>query len=96
MMLKIVGPRQNGFCDRIDRRSFLQIGSLALGGATLSLPQLLRAEQTAAKNGQQPTRHKSVINIFLSGGPPHQDLVDLKPDAPTEIRGEFLPISFLL
>ncbi len=93
MMLKIVGPRQNGFCDRIDRRSFLQIGSLALGGATLSLPQLLRAEQTAATNGQQPTRHKSVINIFLSGGPPHQDLVDLKPDAPTEIRGEFLPIE---
>jgi len=93
MMLKIIGPRQNGFCDRIDRRSFLQIGSLALGGATLSLPQLLRPEQTAAKNGQQPTRHKSVINIFLSGGPPHQDLVDLKPDAPTEIRGEFLPIE---
>ena len=92
-MLTIVGPRQNGFCDRLDRRSFLQIGSLALGGATLSLPQLLRAEQAAATNGQQPTRHKAVINIFLSGGPPHQDLVDLKPDAPSEIRGEFLPID---
>ena len=93
MMLRIVGPRQNGFCDRIDRRTFLQIGSLALGGATLSLPQLLRAEQAAATNGLKPTRHKSVINIFLSGGPPHQDLVDLKPEAPTEIRGEFLPIA---
>ena len=92
-MLRIVGPRQNGFCDRIDRRTFLQIGSLALGGATLSLPQLLRAEQTSASNGQKPTRHKAVINIFLSGGPPHQDLVDLKPEAPTEIRGEFLPIA---
>lgn len=92
-MLTIVGPRQNGFCDRLDRRSFLQIGSLALGGATLSLPQLLRAEQTAAATGQQPTRHKAVINIFLSGGPPHQDLVDLKPDAPSEIRGEFLPVA---
>ncbi|MBC7817115.1 MAG: DUF1501 domain-containing protein [Planctomycetaceae bacterium] len=92
-MLKIVGPRQNGFCDRLDRRSFLQIGSLALGGATLSLPQLLRAEQAAAASGQQSTRHKAVINIFLSGGPPHQDLVDLKPDAPSEIRGEFLPVA---
>lgn len=92
-MLTIVGPRQNGFCDRLDRRSFLQIGSLALGGATLSLPQLLRAEQVAATNGQHPPRHKAVINIFLSGGPPHQDLVDLKPDAPSEIRGEFLPVA---
>ena len=89
-MLTIVGPRQNGFCDRLDRRSFLQIGGLALGAASLSLPQLLRAEQAAATTGQPPTRHKAVINIFLSGGPPHQDLVDLKPDAPSEIRGEFL------
>lgn len=94
MMLKIVGPRQNGFCDHIDRRSFLQIGGLALGGATLSLPQLLRAEQAAATlSGKPVMSHKSVINIFLSGGPPHQDLVDLKPGAPTEIRGEFLPIA---
>ncbi|MFM9963042.1 MAG: DUF1501 domain-containing protein [Planctomycetaceae bacterium] len=92
-MLTITGPRQNGFCDRLDRRSFLQIGSLALGGATLSLPQLLRAEQAAAATGQQTQRHKAVINIFLSGGPPHQDLVDLKPDAPSEIRGEFLPVA---
>ncbi len=92
-MLTIVGPRQNGFCDRLDRRSFLQIGGLALGGATLSLPQLLRAEQAAAATGQPPTRHKAVINVFLSGGPPHQDLVDLKPDAPSEIRGEFLPVA---
>ncbi len=92
-MLTIVGPRQDGFCDRLDRRSFLQIGSLALGSATLSLPQLLRAEQAAATNSQPTTRHKAVINIFLSGGPPHQDLVDLKPDSPSEIRGEFLPVA---
>src|SRR5437016_9596092 len=67
------------------RRSFLQIGSLALGG--LTLPQLLRAEQHAGR-----TTHKSVIMIFLSGGPPHQDMVDLKMDAPADIRGEFKPI----
>jgi len=67
------------------RRSFLQIGSLALGG--LSLPQLLRAEQSAGR-----TSHKSVIMIFLSGGPPHQDMVDLKMDAPDDVRGEFKTI----
>jgi hypothetical protein len=59
-----------------------------MGG--LSLPQLLAAE---ARAGSSPTRHKSVIMIFLAGGPPHQDMVDLKPDAPEGIRGEFKPIA---
>jgi hypothetical protein len=84
-MLTILGPRQR-FCDRINRRSFLQIGGLALGG--LSLPQILQAEAQAGITGS----HKAVIMIFLSGGPPHQDMVDLKPDAPVEVRGEFKPI----
>jgi hypothetical protein len=73
-------------CDRISRRSFLRIGGLALGG--LSLPQVLRAQAQSGVTGS----HKSVIMIFLSGGPPHQDMVDLKPDAPVEVRGEFKPI----
>ncbi len=68
------------------RRTFLRVGGLALGG--MSLPQVLRAE--AAAGGK--TSHKSVIMIFLSGGPPHQDMVDLKPDAPADVRGEFKPI----
>lgn len=71
---------------RVPRRTFLQVGSLALGG--LTLPQLLRAETQSGST----SRHKSVIMIFLSGGPPHQDMVDLKPDAPDGIRGEFNPI----
>ena len=73
------------FCDRVDRRSFLRIGGLAMGG--LALPQLLQAEGNAARS------HKAVIMLFLSGGPPHQDMYDLKPNAPQEIRGEFSPIS---
>ncbi len=75
------------FCDGLSRRGFLQIGGLAMGG--LSLPQLLRAEQ------QQGIRrgHKAIINIFLPGGPPHQDMWDLKPQAPSEIRGEFHEMS---
>src|SRR5690242_15617208 len=84
-MLTILGRPQR-LCDHASRRDFLKIGGLALGG--LSLPQLLRAEAQS-----RITRsHKSVIMIFLSGGPPHQDMVDLKPDAPAEVRGEFKPI----
>ena len=58
-----------------------------MGG--LSLPQILQAEQ------QQGIRrgHKAIINIFLPGGPPHQDMWDLKPNAPKELRGEFNEIS---
>jgi hypothetical protein len=74
-------------CDGLSRRSFLQVGGLALGG--LSLPQLLQAE---ANSGNQ-SPHKSVIMVYLTGGPPHQDMVDLKPDAPSDIRGEFKPIA---
>jgi len=73
-------------CDGLPRRSFLQIGGLALGG--LSLPQLLQAEESAGTGRS----HKSVIMIFLAGGPPHQDMFDLKPEAPAEYRGEFSPI----
>jgi hypothetical protein len=85
-MLTILGSRHR-FCDRMSRRSFLQIGGLAMGG--LTLPQLLRAEAQAGITRS----HKAVIMIFLSGGPPHQDMFDLKMDAPAEIRGEFKPIK---
>ncbi|WP_299463487.1 DUF1501 domain-containing protein, partial [uncultured Gimesia sp.] len=85
-MLRIEGSASK-FCDRIPRRSFLQIGGLAMGG--LTLPQLLQAEQ----QNQQAQSHKAVIMIFLNGGPPHQDMFDLKPAAPAEIRGEFQPIA---
>jgi uncharacterized protein (DUF1501 family) len=85
-MLTILGGGAR-YCDGVTRRSFLKIGGLAMGGA--SLPDLLRAEALAG----QRSSHKAVIMIFLSGGPPHQDLIDLKPEAPVEIRGEFSPIS---
>lgn len=74
-------------CDGISRRSFLQIGGLALGG--LSLPELLAAESSPAR----PRPQKSLIMIYLCGGPPHQDMFDIKVDAPEEIRGPFQPIS---
>lgn len=85
-MLKLNGSRYR-LCDGVTRRNFLQIGALGMGG--LALPQLLSAE---AKAGVRSSS-KSVIMIFLPGGPPHQDMWDLKPDAPREIRGEFQPIG---
>ena len=74
------------FCDGLSRRGFLKIGGLAFGG--LTLPQLLQAEAVA---GAKATG-KSIINIYLSGGPTHMDTFDLKPQAPKEFRGEFSPI----
>jgi hypothetical protein len=72
---------------RLSRRSFLQIGALGLGG--LTLPQLLRAETATGIRSSQ----KSVILIYLVGGPPHQDMFDLKPDAPKEIAGPWRPAA---
>lgn len=84
-MLTISGTGSFG-CDGLPRRRFLKLGALGLTGGLL-LPDLLRAE---AKAGRAST--KSLINIWLQGGPSHQDLWDLKPEAPSEIRGEFRPI----
>src|SRR5688500_15191980 len=82
----LVRGRRLRMCDGVSRRSFLRIGGLGLGG--LSLADVLRADSQARER-----RPKSAIIIFLPGGPSHLDLVDLKPDAPAEIRGEFRPID---
>ncbi len=89
-MLTLLGKPQR-YCDGITRRSFLRIGALAGGALTASgatLADILRAEALAPANRPK----KSLINIFLAGGPSHLDMFDLKPAAPTEIRGEFQPI----
>src|SRR5213080_4471242 len=72
---------------RLSRRSFLRIGALGLGG--LTLPALLRAEAAAGVSSST----KSVILIYLVGGPPHQDMFDLKPDAPKEVAGPWKPTA---
>lgn len=86
-MLTIRGKQTSRFCDGVARRDFLRIGGLAMGGA--SLPQLLAAEQL---NGIRKS-HKAVIMIYMAGAPPHQDLFEIKTDAPSEYRGEFSPIK---
>lgn len=94
-MLTIFGRSERKsarICDGVSRRGFLQIGGLSMGAMGLSqltLPGLLKAEEQS----QVGRSHKAVINIFLPGGPPHQDMWDIKHEAPTEIRGEFRPIK---
>ena len=85
-MLTILGKKQP-FCDGVTRREFLKIGGLTMGGLTLT--DLLAAEARAGTKSS----HKSVIMVYLPGGPPHLDLVDLKPDAPVEIRGPYKPME---
>ena len=84
-MLPVFGPSVR-LCQGKTRREAMRIGALGLGG--LTLPNLLRAEQAAGVGSNV----KSVIMIYLVGAPPHQDMYDLKMDAPSEIRGEFQPI----
>ena len=76
------------YCDGIDRRGFLRMGSVA----GLSLAQLLRLQQTHAVECT-PKKDVNCIFIFIIGGMPHQDMWDMKPDAPAEIRGDFSPIA---
>jgi hypothetical protein len=88
-MLTFWGRRQR-YCDGISRRNFLQIGAF---GAGLTLADLLRARSVSAADPLRPTVSKSVIMVFLPGGPSHMDMYDLKPNAPAEFRGEFKPIA---
>ena len=78
-MLAIFG-NESRLCDGISRRNFLKVGALGLGG--VALPQLLQAE---ARSGIRKS-HKAVIMSYLPGGPAHQDMHDLKMDAPMETR----------
>jgi hypothetical protein len=73
-------------CDGVSRREFLRVGGLSALG--LALPQLLQAD--AAKPGRSEV---SCILLWMGGGPSHIDTFDPKPDAPSEIRGEFGAIS---
>jgi len=69
------------------RSDFLRLGALGFGG--LALPDILRLR--AATPPTARTREKSVIFVYLFGGPSHVDTYDMKPDAPVEYRGEFKP-----
>ena len=81
-MLRLLG-RGTRLCDGMTRREVLQAGAISSLG--LTLPGLLQAETAAPANGPA----KAIILVNLIGGPSHQDMFDMKPDAPDNIRGEF-------
>ena len=86
-MLSILGQGTK-LCDGITRREMLRVGGLAFGGLTLA--DVLRGRANA---GSGAARGKSVIMIWLRGAMSHIDSLDMKPNAPAEIRGEFQPIA---
>jgi hypothetical protein len=88
-MLTLRSASSQPFCDRLSRRSFLRSGALGLGA--LSLPRLLELRAQGAVAPQ--ARNKSVIMISLGGGPSQIDMYDMKPDTPSDYRGEFRPIK---
>ena len=89
MLNKVFGA-DSRYCDSITRRRMLTVGATRLLGG-LTLPALLQLQAQAATG--RPAKAKACIFFMLEGGPSHIDMWDLKPDAPTEIRGPFNPIS---
>lgn len=88
-MFDFLSDRRAGLCgaSHLKRREFLQVGALSAIG--LSLPQYLAAREAGVRPGHE---NRACIMIFNLGGPSHLDLWDMKPDAPSEIRGPFKPI----
>lgn len=86
-MLTILG-RQQRVCSGLTRRELLQAGGAGLLG--VNLPKVLAAESSAP---QRRARAKSVLFLYLFGGPSQLETFDLKPDAPSGIRGPFRPIA---
>jgi len=82
-MLTILDKLPNQTCEGFGRREFLKAGALGIGG--LTLPGLLQAKAAGLAAGK-PLRNKSVVLLFLQGGPPHIELFDPKMTAPDEYR----------
>jgi hypothetical protein len=97
-MLSILG-RKVRLCDGISRREMLRVGGLAFTG--LLWPDWLRSRAAAGRQAQPARRRtadgfgraRACILVYSYGGPSHLDVLDLKPDAPREIRGEFRPAA---
>lgn len=86
-MLRFGSIRQRQ-CDGLSRRELLQAG--AIGALGLSLPEVLRMKAAAAELASKP---RSMILLWLWGGPSHLDTFDMKPKAPLEYRGPYQPIA---
>src|SRR5215831_12327796 len=98
-MITLLG-RPSRCCEGLNRREWLRLGGL--GSLGLGLPDLLRArsragsiDESGAFSPREPSfgRARACIVLFMFGAPAHQDIWDLKPEAPSGVRGEFQPIS---
>jgi len=87
-MLTLSGNGKTTTCDGRTRRDFMQVGTL--GAIGLSLPQYLAAKEQA---GQSAHDDRACIMIFNLGAPSHLDTFDMKPNAPSEVRGPFNAIN---
>ncbi len=86
-------PGTTSDCERVTRRSFLQVG--ALGGLGLSLPMALAAQKAAAESGKSTSENNCIL-IWTQGGTSHHDTFDPKPDAPANVKGEYGVINTAL
>ncbi len=91
-------PGQPGStCDGFSRREFLRVGGAGILGISLAdimrLQAMASATPDAGKGKHGWGKAKSVILVFLQGGPSHIDIWDPKPDAPSNVRGDFKPIK---
>jgi hypothetical protein len=88
-MFRIQAEGTRAYCDGFSRRSFLQVG--LAGMASVGLPKILKAKEESALLGAS-RKDTAIILLWLDGGPGHMDLYDLKPEAPAEYRGPWMPI----
>jgi hypothetical protein len=94
-MLSLLG-RGVRLCDGLSRREVLRVGGLGFTGlmwSALLRSRLSAAEKPQSNSGGSFGKAKACIVVFNYGGPSHLDVLDLKPDAPAEVRGEFKPIQ---
>jgi uncharacterized protein (DUF1501 family) len=86
-MLQFEGKKGVEFCDGLTRRDFLRAGALGAGAVGLTLADLHRL------GADDTTKDVNCILLFLVGAPGQLDTWDLKPDAPSDVRGPFRPIK---
>ena len=86
-MFSITDNRLAHCCAGYSRRDFLRIGALGVGGLTLA--DLLHARADASSPLGKAVRDKSVVFLFLNGGPSHIESFDPKMTAPSEIHAIF-------
>lgn len=93
-MLVIPGRTNKDTCDGVTRRELLRVGgSAAMGISLASMLGLQKASAEGAGGGPGWGKAKSVILVFLQGGPSHLDLWDPKENVPDNVRSVFKPIA---